>query len=62
VLSILKCVLREGALLAKPPRLEVDMEESYKWYKMAAERGHVMAQNNLGALYYLGQGVPWMMQ
>ena len=40
---------------------KVDMEESFKWYKMAADRGHVMAQNNLGALYYLGQGVPWIM-
>jgi TPR repeat protein len=47
--------------LSIPCTLEVDMEESFKWYKMAADRGHVMAQNNLGALYYLGQGVPWMM-
>ena len=39
--------------------LEADFTESFKWYKMAAETGHPMAQNNLGAQYYLGQGVPW---
>ena len=36
--------------------VQVDMEESFKWYKLAAEGGHIMAQNNLAAAYYLGEG------
>jgi hypothetical protein len=29
-----------------------------KWLALAAEQGHVKAQNNLGYLYYNGTGVP----
>ena len=29
-----------------------------KWYALAAEQGHALAQYNLGRLYYLGKGVP----
>ena len=31
--------------------------EAIKWYKLAAEKGDLYAQNNLGALYKNGQGV-----
>jgi TPR repeat protein len=29
-----------------------------KWYTLAAEQGYATAQNNLGLMYDLGQGVP----
>ncbi|ACP25480.1 beta-lactamase HcpD precursor [Sinorhizobium fredii NGR234] len=29
-----------------------------KWYRTAAEQGHVKAQVNLGSLYFEGEGVP----
>ena len=32
--------------------------EALRWYLKAAEQGHVGAQYNLGAAYYLGYGVP----
>ena len=28
------------------------------WYLKAAEQGYAMAQNNLGVLYVIGEGVP----
>ena len=33
------------------------MLEAVKWYRMAAENGHVKAQYNLGVIYYKGQGI-----
>ncbi len=35
-----------------------DYLEAAKWYRRAAEQGHVDAQNNLGALYAQGHGLP----
>jgi hypothetical protein len=35
----------------------VNLTEAMRWYKSAAERGHLIAQNNLGLLYRDGQGV-----
>jgi TPR repeat protein len=35
-----------------------DYVEAGKWYRLAAEQGHALAQGNLGALYGNGQGVP----
>jgi len=32
--------------------------EAVKWYRLAAEQGHARAQNNLGAHYDHGDGVP----
>jgi TPR repeat protein len=32
-------------------------ENQFKWYKLAAEQGHILAQNDLGTLYGFGQGV-----
>ena len=32
--------------------------EAAKWYRKAAERGHAMAQSQLGLMYLGGQGVP----
>jgi TPR repeat protein len=32
-------------------------EKAFKWYKMAAEQGHVAAQLNLGVMYHQGHGV-----
>ncbi len=29
-----------------------------KWFRKAAEQGHVGAQTNLGLMYYIGKGVP----
>jgi TPR repeat protein len=34
-----------------------DFTEAAKWYRTAAERGHAVAQLNLGSLFELGQGV-----
>jgi len=31
--------------------------EGVKWYRKAAEQGYARAQNNLGNLYYNGEGV-----
>lgn len=32
-------------------------EKAFKWYKMAAEQGHVSAELNLGVMYHQGLGV-----
>lgn len=29
-----------------------------EWFKKAADQGNVDAQNNLGVMYYTGEGVP----
>jgi TPR repeat protein len=29
-----------------------------KWYTLVAEQGNAYAQNNLGTMYYQGEGVP----
>ena len=34
-----------------------DYEEAVKWYRLAADQCHVMAQFNLGSMYDHGQGV-----
>jgi TPR repeat protein len=34
-----------------------NLEKAFKWYKMAAEQGHVSAQLNLGVMYNQGSGV-----
>ncbi len=34
-----------------------NLEKAFKWYKMAAEQGHVSAQLNLGVMYNQGNGV-----
>ncbi len=33
------------------------MEEAAGLFMLAAEQGHVDAENNLGAMYYTGEGV-----
>ena len=35
-----------------------DYVEAAKWYRLAAEQGNKVAQNNLGVLYAEGNGVP----
>jgi hypothetical protein len=35
----------------------MDLEAAAKWYRMAADNGSAMAQNNLGATYAKGRGV-----
>ena len=37
--------------------IAVDMVEAFKWYKRAAEAGHVKAMFSLGQCYYHGDGV-----
>ena len=32
--------------------------EAAKWFRKAADLGDDVAQNNLGRMYYTGQGVP----
>ena len=34
-----------------------DLPAAIRWYKSAADRGHVIAQNNLGLAYRDGRGV-----
>ena len=36
----------------------IDFKTAAKWYTLAAEQGFADAQNNLGALYDNGKGVP----
>ena len=38
--------------------LPQDFAEAARWYHKAAEQGFAPAQNNLGALYWMGDGVP----
>ena len=35
-----------------------DDTEAAKWFRLAADQGYAMAQNNLGSLYARGEGVP----
>ena len=35
-----------------------DFAEAARWYRTAADRGHALAQFNLGNLYEAGQGMP----
>jgi hypothetical protein len=35
-----------------------DYTQALKWYRQAADQGHVVAQHSLGTMYALGQGVP----
>ena len=39
-----------GVIYAKGQGVMQDYKEALKWYKLAAEQGYVMAQNNLGAM------------
>jgi len=32
--------------------------EAAKWYRLAAEQGHAIAQSHLGDMYFGGRGVP----
>ena len=34
-----------------------DYKTALKWYNLSSEQGNVLAQYNLGRLYYLGNGV-----
>ena len=40
------------ALLCRPRRMD-DLLEALRWFRQAAERGHVAAQNNCGACYWM---------
>lgn len=35
-----------------------DHAEAARWFRLAAERGHAIAQANLVRQFYMGQGVP----
>lgn len=37
---------------------KANVEEAFKWFRLAAEQGYATAQYNLGSLYYYGTGVP----
>jgi TPR repeat protein len=34
-----------------------DDKEAFKWFSLAASQGYAKAQNNLGYMYDLGEGV-----
>ena len=34
-----------------------DDAEAVKWYLMAADQGNPIAQDNLGAMYFVGEGI-----
>jgi len=38
--------------------VEQKYDEAVAWFRKAAEKGHPMAQANLGVMYELGHGVP----
>jgi len=42
----------------KPRSGEVNFKAAVKWYTLAAEQGHTLAQHNLGIMYHHGLGVP----
>lgn len=46
-----------GLGLAAGRGIAADPAEAVRWYRLAADRGHVGAQNNLGWAYQQGQGV-----
>ena len=45
-------------MYAKGQGVPQDYAEAVKWYRLAAEQGFAMAQDNLGLMYKNGQGVP----
>ena len=38
--------------------MEQDYSEAVKWYRQAADQGYPEAENNLGAMYESGRGIP----
>jgi TPR repeat protein len=40
-----------------PPGMSINYPEAFRWYRFAAERGHRIAQNNLGHMLRMGLGV-----
>ena len=38
--------------------ISLDVNEALRWYRTAAENGHVKSQESLGYIYYKGKGVP----
>jgi hypothetical protein len=55
--SILDGQFNVGYGLANGRGTTANLPEAIRWYKSAAERGHHIAQNNLGLLYRDGRGV-----
>ena len=51
-------LFRNRPLYAKGTGVPQSHVEAVRWYRKAAEQGHVDAQNNLGAMYAEGTGVP----
>jgi TPR repeat protein len=47
-----------GLLYGTGTAVALDLTESAKWHKLAAEQGHDRAQSMLGLFYNTGQGVP----
>ena len=45
-----------GAMYGEGRLVEYDLKESYKWYKMASDRGDALATSNLGFCYMYGKG------
>ena len=58
----LETLARQGDAEAQPPPtprydIDDDYKEAVKWYRKAAEQGHVESQFNLGVCYHNGDGV-----
>ncbi len=47
-----------GVLYEKGRGVDINYEQAYHWYRLAAEDGHGAAQYALARLYAYGQGVP----
>ncbi len=46
-----------GSMYADGRGVVQDFMEAAKWYRKAAEQGHLIAQDELGRMYALGRGV-----
>jgi hypothetical protein len=53
--SVAQCLL--GVRYSKGDGVVQDHAEAFRWYRLAAERGHAIAQYNIGVCYENGTGV-----
>jgi len=57
-LLVPQSILFEAALSYLGLGVPQDSEEAVRWYRLAADQGHMIAQSNLGSMYANGTGVP----
>ncbi len=56
--GVLEAVFLMGTAFAEGLGKQLDPKEAVRWYRLAAEGGHVLAQHNLGNAYAEGRGLP----